>query len=213
MSGTRRRREINPIWFAPGLVIVVVSIVAVAWVMSTGALRTFVPVTLISDRAGLVMDPRAPVKFRGVPVGEVATIGADLNSAKLDLKLFPDAAAHLPSNVQAEIKATTIFGGKYVDLILPSDPSPTQLAAGAVLHSRNVTVEVNTVFQDLSAVLDAIEPAKLNAILAAVSEAVRGKGEVIGQAITAANNVLLAVNPRMQTVQQDFRQLGMTADI
>jgi phospholipid/cholesterol/gamma-HCH transport system substrate-binding protein len=44
-----------------------------------------------------------------------------------------------------------------------------------------------------------------------VAESVRGKGERIGHAITDANNVLLAVNPRMPTVQQDWQLFGKTA--
>ena len=47
-------------------------------------------------------------------------------------------------------------------------------------------------------------------MLSAVAESVRGKGDVIGQAITDANNVLLAVNPRMATVQQDWQLFGQT---
>ena len=80
-----------------------------------------------------------------------------------------------------------------------------------MLHSRNVTVEVNTVFENLQSVVHAIDPAKLNAVLSAVAESVRGKGDRIGQAITDANNVLLAVNPRMPTVQQDWQLFGETA--
>ena len=79
-----------------------------------------------------------------------------------------------------------------------------------MLHSRNVTVEVNTVFQSLQSVVQSIDPAKLNSVLSAVAESVRGKGEVIGQAITDANNVLLAVNPRMNTVRQDWQLFGQT---
>ena len=58
--------------------------------------------------------------------------------------------------------------------------------------------------------VQSIDPAKLNSVLSAVAEALRGKGDVIGQAITDANNVLLAVNPRMQTVQQDWQLFGQT---
>ena len=36
-----------------------------------GTLRSFVPVTLTSDRAGLVMETGAKVKMRGVEVGRV----------------------------------------------------------------------------------------------------------------------------------------------
>ncbi len=40
---------------------------------------------------------------------------------------------------------------------------------GAVLRSRNVTVEVNTVFENLQSVVQAVDPAKLNSVLSAVA--------------------------------------------
>ena len=123
----------------------------------------------------------------------------------------PGPFQNLPSNVEAEIKSSTAFGAKYVDLIVPPEASSEPLQSGAVLHSRNVTVEVNTVFENLQSVVHSIDPAKLNAVLSAVAESVRGKGDRIGQAITDANNVLLAVNPRMPTVQQDWQLFGQTA--
>ena len=43
--------------------------------------------------------------------------------------------------------------------------------------------------------LDQIDPAKLNGVLTALAEGVRGQGERIGQATTDANQVLLALNP------------------
>jgi phospholipid/cholesterol/gamma-HCH transport system substrate-binding protein len=74
-----------------------------------------------------------------------------------------------------------------------------------------VTVEVNTVFENLQSVVHSVDPAKLNAVLSAVAESVRGKGDRIGQAITDANTVLLAVNPRMPTVQRDWQLFGKTS--
>src|SRR6201999_4517923 len=160
-----------------------------------GTLREAVPLTLVSDRAGLVMEDGAKVKLRGVQVGEVASIAADTGAgtdlSKLNLKMDPGPFRYLPSNVEAEIKSSTAFGAKYVDLIVPGDPSATPLAPGAVLHSRNVTVEVNTVFENLQSVVAAIDPAKTNAILSAFAEALRGKGDRLGQAITSANNLVL----------------------
>jgi phospholipid/cholesterol/gamma-HCH transport system substrate-binding protein len=76
-----------------------------------------------------------------------------------------------------------------------------------------VTVEVNTVFENLQSVVAAIDPAKLNAILSAFSQALRGKGERLGQAITGANNVLLTVNPRLGTIRKDWQLFGKTAAI
>jgi len=180
-----------------------------------GTLRETIPLTLVSDRAGLVMENGAKVKLRGVQVGEVESISADAAArtdlSKLTLKMDPGPFKYLPSNVEAEIKSSTAFGAKYVDLIVPPDASSTPLQSGAVLHSRNVTVEVNTVFENLQAVVHSIDPAKLNAVLSAVAESVRGKGDRIGQAITDANNVLLAVNPRMPTVRRDWQLFGQTA--
>ena len=50
-------------------------------------------------------------------------------------------------------------------------------------------------FENLVAVLDQIDTAKLNSTLSALAEGVRGQGERIGQATTDANQVLLATQP------------------
>ncbi len=207
----KRERKIDPIWWAPVVLIVVSVWVAVVALLFTGRLASYEPVTLVSDRAGLVMESGAKVRLHGVEIGRVEAIGADVDAARLQLHIDPGPFKLLPSNLEAEIRSTTAFGSKYVDLIMPSNPSPKPLAPGAVLRSRNVTVEVNTVFENLQSVLRAIDPAKLNAVLSAFADAVRGKGERLGQAITDANNVLLAVNPRMPTLQRDWQLLGQTA--
>jgi phospholipid/cholesterol/gamma-HCH transport system substrate-binding protein len=212
MDNAPRRGKIDPIWWAPVLFLVIAALSALTILLFNGTLRETIPLTLVSDRAGLVMEDGAKVKLRGVQVGEVASIGEEASLSKLTLKMDRGPFRYLPSNVQAEIKSSTAFGAKYVDLIVPPEgPSSEFLKPGAVLHSRNVTVEVNTVFQNLQSVVHSVDPAKLNAVLSAVAESVRGKGERIGEAITDANNVLLAVNPRMTTVRQDWQLFGQTA--
>jgi phospholipid/cholesterol/gamma-HCH transport system substrate-binding protein len=212
----RRRGGIDPIWWAPVLLLVIVALSTLTAMTFSGTLRTTVPLTVISDRAGLVMEDGAKVKLRGVQIGEVASVDAYADSAgtnlsKLILKISPNEFRYLPSNVEAEIKSSTAFGAKYVDLIVPSQgASPRPLAPGTVLHSRNVTVEVNTVFENLQSIVHAIDPAKLNGVLAAVAEGVRGKGERIGQAITEGNTALLTVNPKMPTVRRDWQLFGKT---
>jgi phospholipid/cholesterol/gamma-HCH transport system substrate-binding protein len=197
-------------------VLIVVGLVAMTATLFAGTWRDTIPLTVVSDRSGLVMENGAKVKLRGVQVGVVGSIGtqpagAGTNVSTLNLKMDPGPFQYLPSNVEAEIKSSTAFGAKYVDLIMPPDPSPAPLSADAVVHSRNVTVEVNTVFENLQSVVHEIDPAKLNSVLSAVAEALRGKGDRIGQAITDANDVLLAVNPRMPTVQRDWQLFGKTA--
>ena len=205
-----RRERIDPIWWAPVLFVVIATIVAVTALLFNGTLRQVVPLTVVSDRAGLVMEPGAKVKLRGVEIGQVGAVGGNTdNGSTLKLRIDRRPFGYLPSNVQAEIKSSTAFGAKYVDLVIPAPgASQTPLAPGAVVPSRNVTVEVNTVFENLQSVVGAIDPANLNAVLSALAEAVRGKGDVIGRAITATNDVLLAVNPRMGTVKRDWQLFG-----
>jgi phospholipid/cholesterol/gamma-HCH transport system substrate-binding protein len=216
VSNAPRRGGIDPIWWAPVLLLVIVAVSTVTAMMFSGTLRKTIPLTVISDRAGLVMENGAKVKLRGVQIGEVASIDAyadpsGTNLSKLKLKISPNEFQYLPSNVEAEIKSSTAFGAKYVDLIVPSTgASRRPLAADAVLHSRNVTVEVNTVFENLQAIVRAIDPAKLNGVLSAIAEGVRGKGDRIGVAITNGNQALLTVNPRMPTIRRDWQLFGKT---
>lgn len=177
-------------------------------------LQPYARVTLTSNRAGLVMEPYAKVKFRGVQIGRVSSISSNgrAGTVKLELELYPDQLQYLPGNVEAQIDSPTLFGAKYVDLIDPSHPSRNRLAAGAVLQSRNVTTEVNTVFQNLMDVLNQVDVPKLNAILSALSDGFRGKGETIGRATKDFNEVLLAINPRSGTIRQDYQALKGFSD-
>lgn len=197
-----------------GLVLIgaVVLLVVVCSVLFVGAHRSYTPVTLTSERSGLVMERGAKVKLRGVEVGRVGEIAGGTEPVRLKLELEPGQLRYIPANVEAEIKATTAFGAKYVDLIIPDHPSAQRLSSGDVLTSRNVSAEVNTVFQNLVSVLDQVDVSKLNATLSAVADAVRGQGERIGEATTSASQVLRAVNPRMDTVGENWKSLKGFSD-
>ncbi|MEB3980121.1 MCE family protein [Mycobacterium sp. 663a-19] len=207
MAGKAKRFRVHPAFWTAALFAVVLAFVWLCSALFAGTLNTYVPVTLTSDRAGLVMESGAKVKLRGVQVGRVAGIEGG-NPVRLKLDLFPDQIKHIPANIDAQIRATTLFGAKYVDLVYPESPSRQHISAGAVLRSRNVTTEVNTVFENLVNVLHQIDPPKLNAVLTAFADAVRGRGERIGDSITASNHVLGEINPRMATLQHDWQSLG-----
>ena len=177
-----------------------------------GTFRSYLPVTLTSDRAGLVLETNAKVMLRGVQVGRVSQIGSGRDEAKLRLEIDPDQIRYIPANVQAKINATTAFGAKFIDLEYPPNPSPARLAAGAVLHSKNVSTEINTVFENVVDLLNMVDPLKLNAVLTAVADGVRGQGERMGEATTDLNQVLLALNARSDTVRQDWRSFKRLND-
>jgi phospholipid/cholesterol/gamma-HCH transport system substrate-binding protein len=205
-------RYLHPAWWSLILVAVITALVMVTAGFFSGTFRSFVPVTLTSDRSGLVMESGGKVKMRGVEVGRVASISAGSQTVSVQLELYPDQIRYIPANVQAQIRATTAFGAKYVDLISPDTPSRARLAAGAHLASRNVSTEVNTVFQNLVDVLHQVDPPKLNSVLTALADGVRGQGQRIGEATTAANDVLLALNPRSETMRRDWRSFGQLSE-
>ncbi|CAN5359801.1 MCE family protein [soil metagenome] len=205
-------RRIPPRVWALILIAAVVAVIGLTAVLFTGSLRSYVPVTLTSDRSGLVMEPGATVRLRGVEVGRVADIRGGQRSATLALELDPAQIRYIPANVEAEISASTAFGNKFVNLVIPAAPDPTPIAGGAVLRSRNVTAESNTVFDNLVRLLDQVDPAKLNAILSALAEGFRGQGQHLGEAITAANQVLAELNPRTDALQQDLLALRRASD-
>ena len=170
-----------------------------------GTFRSYVPVTLKSDRSGLILETNAKVKMRGVQVGRVAKISAGKDGVSTTLEIDPGQIRYIPANVEAQIDVTTAFGAKFVDLVSPANPSEARLAAGAVLRSTNVSTEVNTVFENVVDLLQMIDPAKLNAVLTAVADAVRGQGERMGQATTDLNQVLTALNERSEIMRRDWR--------
>src|SRR3954451_1696571 len=143
----------HPAWHALILLGVFSILIWLSYALFAGTLRSSVPVTLTSDRAGLVMETNAKVKLRGVQVGRVAQITGGSEPVVLKLEIDPDQVKYIPSNIEAQIRAATVFGAKFVDLVYPDDPSSKRLAAGQVLKSRNVSTEVNTVFQNLVEVL------------------------------------------------------------
>jgi phospholipid/cholesterol/gamma-HCH transport system substrate-binding protein len=213
----RRKGEgLHAGWWTLFLLLLLIGSIWLTYALFTGTLKSNVPVTLTSDRSGLVMDTNAKVKLRGVQVGRVASISGGNSEGpapvSLKLEIDRDQIKHIPANVEAQIRATTVFGAKFVDLVYPSDPSPQRLQAGQVLHSRNVSVEVNTVFENVVGVLDQIDVAKLNSVLSALADGVRGQGERIGQATTDANQVFLALNPRSETVRADWQALKGFSD-
>jgi ABC-type transporter Mla subunit MlaD len=95
-------------------------------------------------------------------------------------------------------------------MVPPPDPEPTRLAAGQVIENRHVTVEVNTVFQQLVNVLDKIDPAKLNETLGAISSAFNGRGEQFGKTLVDFNALLAELEPSLQNLSRDMEALTPT---
>jgi phospholipid/cholesterol/gamma-HCH transport system substrate-binding protein len=203
------------------LVGVVVFVIAalVLWLVYLqfrGEFNPKTPVTMLSSRAGLVMDPGAKVTYNGVQVGRVASISEvqqdNKPAAKLILDMNPQYMKLIPANVNAKIVATTIFGQKYVSFTPPQNPSPQRISSQSVIDARSVTTEINTLFQTVTSIAQQVDPVKLNLTLSAAAQALAGLGDRLGQSIVNANAVLDDVNPQQPQVRHDIQALAGLGD-
>ncbi|WP_104157723.1 MCE family protein, partial [Mycobacterium avium] len=118
----------------------------------------------------------------------------------------------IPSNVNADIKATTVFGGKYVSLTTPANPSPQKITPHTIIDARSVTTEINTLFQTITSIAEKVDPVKLNLTLSAAAQSLSGLGEKFGQSVVNANALLDDVNPRMPQARKDVQGLAALGD-
>lgn len=165
-----------------------------------------VPVNLRTDEIGLQLNRGADVKLRGVIVGEVreARPSRDGTGAVLELALQP--ARDIPANVTALIVPKTLFGEKFVDLQIPGDPSSKTLEAGDVIEQADVPIEVEKVLNDLYPLLTAVQPTDLAYTLNALSTALEGRGEEIGENFVTLDSYLDRFNPLVPTMVDDLRK-------
>ncbi|GAA4365519.1 MCE family protein [Nocardioides caricicola] len=171
-------------------------------------------VTIEADRAGLQLAKFGDVRLNGALVGQVRSVGQDGDKAVIDVALEPDEADQIPDNVTVEILPTTLFGQKFVSFVLPDEPSGTALEDGAVIPPDRVetNVELSRILADLFPLLRAVRPADLNATLNALSTALGGRGEQLGETMDQLDGYLGEIADHLPTLREDLVKLADVAD-
>ncbi|MFI1462877.1 MCE family protein [Nocardia carnea] len=195
------------------MVLVLVAAVFVSLTMFFGGFTPSVTVTVAAPRSGLVLDPDAKVKVRGVQIGTVAALETTGDGTDLRLALDPDKLSLVPANATVDIRSTTVFGAKYINFVIPQDPQEQSLQPGARLTTDKVTVEFNTIFQHLSDVLAQVEPEKMSATLTALGTALQGRGESLGQLLVNSNSLLHEINPMLPALQRDLQATAAVGNL
>ncbi len=170
-------------------------------------------VTLYTDSVGNEMHPGADVMVRGVQVGEVRQISADGTGARLGLAIQPGMVSQIPANVTAEMVPTTLFGERYVDLVMPATPTQARLTAGTVITQDHAAdaVELEKVLNNLLPLLQASEPDKLSITFTALAQGLQGRGKELGQTLVELNAYLLKYNQHLPGLDNDIKQLAAFA--
>ncbi|MGX9788164.1 MCE family protein [Mycobacterium sp. MMS18-G62] len=209
----------HPPYKAAGAVLMAVVVVAAAFIylQFRGDLTDEARLTVLSPRAGLVVEPGAKVTYNGVEIGRVARIDMvddhGTQKAKLSLDVSPRYVESIPVNVAAEIRATTVFGNKYISLSSPESPSVQHVSSGDTIAAAAVTTEFNTLFETVIAIAEQVDPIKLNQTLTATAEALTGLGNRFGESLLNGNQILDDLNPRMPEIAEDSRRVADLADV
>ena len=171
-------------------------------------------VTLKTDTAGNQLQEASDVKVRGVIVGEVRKVDTDLDGATIELAIAPQYLAQIPGNVTARLLPKTLFGERFVSLVVPPDPSPKRLADGDVIGQDRTqnAIELQKVIDDLLPLLQAVPPQDLSYTLGAVADALRGRGEALGQNLAEVGTYVQQVNTVLPQLQADISGLADVAD-
>ncbi|OOK82934.1 mce related family protein [Mycobacterium kansasii] len=98
MSESRSQRT-HPGRWTFVLVIAVIGTIVLTATLFSGSFKSSIAVTVLSDRAGLVMDRGGKVKLRGVQVGRVSEITAGKDHVTLKLAIQPEQIRYIPANV------------------------------------------------------------------------------------------------------------------
>ncbi|MFB9312878.1 MCE family protein [Nocardioides plantarum] len=170
-------------------------------------------VTLETSSIGLQLPKRADIKVRGVQVGEVLDYDATSSGATVTLGIYPDKIDQIPRNVTGSIVPKTLFGEKYVSLVIPEDRAATPLADHDVIKKTQVSTEVEAVLSDLYPLLEAVRPADINTTLTALATALEGRGDQLGDSLETLDAYLKRLNPRIPELVEDLRLTSDTADI
>jgi len=178
----------------------------------TAAFTSTDTVTVMSPRAGLVMERDAKVKYRGIQIGKVKSIDYAGDQARLTLAVDSSQLRYVPSNAGVQIAGNTVFGAKSVKFVTPVSPVG-RMKPGATVAASSVQLEVNTLFQTLTDLLHRIDPVQFNAALTALSEGLRGNGDNLGALLAGLNTYVGQLNPKLPTLQSDVQQTAVVADI
>lgn len=209
----------HPPYKLAGAVLLVVAalVAALIFMQFRGDLTDKAQLTLLSSRAGLVVDPGSKVTYNGVEIGRVSRIGlidADgTQRAKLTLDVDPDYLRFIPINVDAQIRATTVFGNKYVSFSSPGNPAHQRISSTDVIDASGVTTEFNTLFETVIEIAEQVDPIKLNQTLAATAEALTGSGDRFGESLIDGNRILDDLNQRMPQIRYDNQRVADLADV
>jgi virulence factor Mce-like protein len=200
-------RRTNAIVGACALLVIIGAVYVLALFLS-GAFKSGYEVNAAFARAGQLLRNGSDVKLRGVLVGSVSGIHIGRTGvARVTMRL--DEAQEIPDNVNAAIRAKTLFGEKFIDLILPGKPSGRRLAPGdEIPQSRTIPpIEVETILEKGVPLLEAVDPEAFGAALHALAEGVVGNEDALRRATLQSEKLLTETERTLPNLERNLVHL------
>ena len=197
-----------------GFLVVIAALVSLSIAMYNKAFTPVVRVQLVTDKLGNQLHVRGDVKVRGLIVGEIRKITPTERGSELELALDPDKVDVIPRNVSARFIPKTLFGDRYVALQIPENADPEPLGEGDRIEQDKSApaVELSQALDHLLPVLQAVQPQKLSTTLTAISTALEGRGEELGQTLVDLGKLVEEINPHVPQLTRDLQALVEVSD-
>lgn len=176
-----------------------------------GLTNSNIPAFAEFSNCGQGLRVRGDIKLRGVLVGvieDIERIGGQ--TCRVTLGLFPDSMDEIPANVGAQIRAKTVFGEKWVELLYPESPENARFAEEDVItEDRTIDpLEVETILNTALPLLESVDPENLAATLDALSTGFVGHEEAAIRGIESGIDALRPLNENAGLLSKGINQLA-----
>jgi phospholipid/cholesterol/gamma-HCH transport system substrate-binding protein len=193
-----------------------VAVVIVVLESFGGAFSTYATMQAELPASSTAVAVGAPVEYRNVTVGTVASQGRSVRGGfvVLTLHMQSQMLSAIPAQVRATETPVSFFGDPYVELLSSSPPGSARLHAGETIPAlQNAqTGSLQATLGSLDSLLIKLHPAELNAALTALASALQGNGTSLGHNLVRANTYFRQMLPLWPTVVSNLKTLVPVAN-
>lgn len=185
-----------PIRLAVSLGVVLALVLALALVVRSAASVSGMRVSAVFTHAGQGLDPNSPVKIRGITVGGVDSVTLD-RQGRAVIAMHVEPGVKVPETVTAAIEPSSVFGPKFVNLILGSgETAGPYLGDDAVITRTEAPTDLSDSLSAAHEGLGAVDPQDITTIVHTLGRGLDGKGPQIRGIVDSTGKIVEVAHRR-----------------
>jgi phospholipid/cholesterol/gamma-HCH transport system substrate-binding protein len=204
------------VWMGVALVALLVAVVAFVLESFGGAFSTYAVAQAELPASSTAVALGAPVEYRNVTVGTVASQGKSAPGGLVVLTLHMQRSMlHvIPARVRATETPVSFFGDPYVELVAPASPGAARLRPGSTISALQggETGSLQATLGSLDNLLTKLQPAELDAALTALASGLQGNGTSLGHNLVKTNTYFEQMLPLWPTLVSNLNTLVPVAN-